>query len=94
MIGGERGRDPKHIGSGFLDVSPDVVPSHPEVIIPAVKLEGAAIVRRIEFLEVRQFRRDRKGPLRFCLSIEYLNLLAVFSQGGGQIGQTDGLGPD
>jgi hypothetical protein len=83
MIGCERGRDAKDLGTGGRDGFPDLVPSQAEVVETAVELKRAFIVERIKPFEVAQFRRGGDSFLPIRPAVEDFDFVSSFSQRSG-----------
>jgi len=64
------------------------------VIIAAIELEGASVVKGVKFMKVRKFIWDRDGSAFPGLAVEDLHLVPLRLERGCKISQTDRLGPD
>jgi hypothetical protein len=64
------------------------------VIIAAIELEGASVVKWVKFIKVRKFIWDRDGSAFPGLAVEDLHLVLLRLEGSCKIGQTDRLGSD
>jgi hypothetical protein len=64
------------------------------VIIAAIELEGASVVKRVELMKVRKLFWNRDGSAFPRLAVEDLYLVPLSLERGCKIGQTDRLGSD